>query len=476
MACGTTARSERIMPDHFLTPEARRENAAALATALGLSVSEAAEALDLSILITADPTDHTAKRIAEETSQLLRRTVQQVSQSTLEEDPATELVIGSATPSTTAKHLYLNVVPDHAYISRERHVSAACAATLPILVLLISCYASAATLCRALNRSLPFAPSDSFVFNFDQMGIDWFSVSAPIDLEDTYIAGAGAIGNGFLWAARHLNFRGLLNIADDDIVSSGNLNRQIWFQPDDIDSPKVDRLVKRAQIHFPQLKLIPNRCRLQDHPAKSNAAWLQRLIVAVDSRRARRELQNEFPGEVFDASTTDIREVVVHHNIQPNSMACLSCIYQSDEEEVTREKHIAEHLGVSVEEVRTDRISSSAAQRIAVKFSELRPADLIGVAYDTLFKALCAEGQLQTAEGKLVVAPFAFASVLAGILLALEVVRRLGAGSHSRDFNYWRLSPWHPVDGRRRITRQRQSGCAFCADPILKRVNAGLWA
>ena len=30
----------------------------------------------------------------------------------------------------------------------------------------------------------------------------------------------------------------------------------------------------------------------------------------MDSRRARRELQNELPAEVFDASTTDIREVV----------------------------------------------------------------------------------------------------------------------------------------------------------------------
>ena len=69
---------------------------------------------------------------------------------------------------------------------------------------------------------------------------------APIDLEHTFIAGAGAIGNGFLWAARHLNFRGQLSIADDDAVSAGNLNRQIWFQTDDIDSPKVDRIVAKG--------------------------------------------------------------------------------------------------------------------------------------------------------------------------------------------------------------------------------------
>lgn len=464
------------MPDHFLTPEARWENATALATAVGLSVSDAAEALDLSILITIDPTDDTASRIAHETSQLLRRTVRQVSLNTIEENVAAELVIGSAVPATAAEHLYLGVFPDDAVIVQERHTAATCVPTLSILVQLISCYASAATLCRALNRALPFALPDPFILKFDQMGIDWNAISAPIELENAYIAGAGAIGNGFIWGARHLNFRGLLNIVDDDIVSSGNLNRQIWFQPDDIGLPKVDRLVERAQIHFSQLKLVPNKCRLQELPSKSSAPWLRHLIVAVDSRRARRELQNEFPGEVFDASTTDIREIVVHYNNQPSALACLSCIYETDEEEVTREKHIARHLGVSVDEVRTDRISSSAAQRIAVKFRGLLPDNLRGVAYDTLFKALCAEGQLQTAEGKRVVAPFAFVSVLAGTLLALEVVRRLGPGSHSRDFNYWRLSPWHPVDERRRITRQGQSGCAFCANPIFKKINMELWA
>ena len=463
------------MSDHFLTPEAKRENAAALATALGLSLSDASQALDLHIAITVAPADVTAVRIGDETSQLLRRTVRQVTLNAPHENVATELVVGSATPTTNAKQLYLSVLPDHAKISQNEHCAKICAPTLPILVLLIACYASAATLSRALDRALPFAPPDPFILDFRQIGIDWNSVMAPVDLEHTFIAGAGAIGNGFLWAARHLNFRGQLNIADDDAVSSGNLNRQLWFHTDDIDLPKVDRIVEKAQVHFPQLKLVPNRCRLQDMPDKSDGPWLRRLIVAVDSRRARRELQSELPGEVFDSSTTDIREIVVHHNIQPNALACLSCIYEADEEEITREKHIAQHLGVSIEDVRTDRISKSAAERIVLMHTELRAENLIGIAYDTLFKTLCAEGQLQTPGGRRVIAPFAFVSVLAGTLLALEVVRRLGPGRHSQNFNYWRLSPWHPVDHRRRITRPKQAHCAFCADPILKRVNLDLW-
>ena len=463
------------MSDDFMTPEARRENATALATALGLSVSDASEALDLKVAITVEQSNEAAKRIGDETYELLRRTVRKVAQDARLEDVAAELIIGSATPRTNARRVFLRVLPDRATISLERLGTETCASIPPILALLISCFASAVTLSRALNRALPFAPPDPFTLHFRQVGIDWSAVSEPINLEHTYVAGAGAIGNGFLWAARHLNFRGRLSIADDDTVSSGNLNRQIWFQNEDIGKSKANRIVKRAQEHFPQLELVPNRCRLQDLPGKSSGPWLRRLIVSVDSRRARRELQNELPGEVFDSSTTDIREVVVHHNRQPTELACLSCIYEADEEEMTREKHIAQHLGVSVEDVRTERISKSAAERIVLMHSELDPESLVGIAYDTLFKSLCAEGQLQTPEGKRIVAPFAFVSVLAGTLLALEVVRRLGAGKHSRDFNYWRLSPWHPIDKRRQIIRQRQPECAFCADPILTKLNLGLW-
>jgi len=464
------------MSDHFLTPEAQRENATALASVLGLSFSEASEALDLQIAITVEPGDATASQLGYEISHLLRRTVRQVTLNAPNEHTITELVVGAATPTTSAKQLYLSVLPDHARVSQNEHGAKTCAPTPPILVLLIACYASAVTLSRALDHALPFAPPDPFVLDFLQVGIDWESVMAPVDLEHTYISGAGAIGNGFLWAARHLNFRGQLSIVDDDVVSSGNLNRQIWFRTHDIGFPKVDRIVARAQEHFPQLKLVPNRCRLQDIPDKSDGPWLRRLIVAVDSRRARRELQSELPGEVFDSSTTDIREIVVHHNLQPNALACLSCIYEADDEEITQEQHIAQHLGVSVEDVRTDRISKSAAERIVLMHTKMRADKLIGIAYDTLFKSLCAEGQLQTAEGRRVIAPFAFVSVLAGTLLALEIVRRLGWGRHSQEFNYWRLSAWHPVDHRRRITRSKQADCAFCSDPILKRTNLDLWA
>lgn len=237
-----------------------------------------------------------------------------------------------------------------------------------LLRTIATCYACAAILDCALDSELPFGLPDPLVLSFDALGVDPIDLSNPIDIGHAYLAGAGAIGNGLLWAARHLDLRGRLEIVDDDHVDSGNLNRQVWFGTEDIDLKKVDRLVLRAQPFFPKLALIPRPQRLQDLSEKSAAPWLRRLIVAVDSRRARRQLQNEFPGEVFDASTTDIREVVVHYHRQPTTHACLSCIYEPDGEERSREQHIADHLGASVEAVRSERIGVAEATMIAARF------------------------------------------------------------------------------------------------------------
>lgn len=472
---GAKIHGAAFVSQNFLTSEARWENAAALSSALGFTLEQAAEALDLEIAITIDPADAEAQMIAREVSDLLSRTVRSTSILKAVDNVKAELVIGSAASRTTGIKIYLAVSDDRAIISQNAIALAICAPIPPILRLLTACYASALTLHRALGSILPFQPPDPFILHFDQLGIDLKSFNEPIHIGRIYMAGAGAIGNGFLWASRHLDIRGQLDIVDDDCVSSGNLNRQIWFTTEDINLSKVHRLVMRAQPLFPRLTLVPRQCRVQDLPEKSDGPWLHRLIVAVDSRRARRQLQNEFPGEVFDASTTDIREVVLHHHLQPTSRACLSCIYEADEEELSREKHIAEHLGVTIEEVRSQRISDSAAETIAVKFSGLIARELSGMAYDSLFKKLCAESKLRTTEGRTIVAPFAFVSVLAGTLLAIELVRRSTRGNSDLDFNYWRLSPWHPPFGRRRILKPKQPQCPFCGNAVLAKLNESMW-
>lgn len=384
-----------------------------------------------------------------------------------------EIVIGAASARSSAPRLYVLIGDQRLSISRHE-LGVASSADLPGLWVLVSaCYVSGAALSLALAREPLFGSPDPLHVEFEQLGLIRGNFSNPLNLGVAYMAGAGAIGNGFLWAARHVEIVGTLNIVDDDRVSSGNLNRQVWFGAADVGEFKATRLVERAQPHLRRLKLKPRVARLQDLPERSEGPWLKKLLVAVDSRRARRALQNEFPGEVFDASTTDIREIVVHHNRQISDFACMSCIYEPDQEETSREAHIAEHFGVSADEVRNERISKEAAKVIADRFPTVDAASLVGTAYDSLFKRLCAEAALKTSAGKRVLAPFAFVSVLAGALLLIEIFRQ--ASPHPAHTNYWRLSPWHPPLARRRVLRPRQPSCDFCSNEIMAKVNYELW-
>ena len=457
-----------------LTSEARAENAAMLAAALGIALDHAAEELKLTIAVTASETDASAMAVGAELVAILGRTVEAVELNAEINDPQIEVVLGDATPRSESKILHVGLSRKE-LIFDIAPISSSGETLHPILCVLAACYSSAAAMSLVFGDRLPSRFSFPTTIKFAELAIDLDAISSPIDIGQTYLAGAGAIGNAFLWAARHLNFHGELHVTDDDVVSSGNLNRQIWFEKKDIKLSKAEILSERAQPFFKNLKIVPRSCRLQGLPEITDGPWLKRLIVAVDSRRARRKLQNEFPGEVFDASTTDIREIVIHHNKQPTANACLSCIYESDEVETSREAHIAEHLGVSVEDVRQERISEVCATTISSRFPHLHKDKVVGVAYDTLFKQLCGERELRSLEGRRVVAPFAFVSVLAGVLLALELVRRLGDGESKRDFNYWRVSPWHALLSRRQICRPKEEGCEFCGDTILAAVNASLW-
>ncbi len=202
---------------------------------------------------------------------------------------------------------------------------------------------------------------------------------------------------------------------------------------------------------------------------------IQRLVVSVDSRRSRRSLQLTLPGEVFDASTTDVREIVLHFNRQPTELACLSCVYPENERERRHEENVADALGLTVEEVQSGFISQEVAGKICKRYSDLRPEDLSGRAFDTVYKELCGVGKLKSVGGQQVLAPFSFVSVLAGAYLAVEFAIRVSSGEDQR-FTYWRVSPWHSPVSRLRQMRPRDLNCEFCGEPPLRRIMNRLWS
>lgn len=383
------------------------------------------------------------------------------------------MVIGDVQPLGLAPAVFARLTPDGCCFSPQPTAVHSASPAHRTLTVVAACYGAGVAIHRAVGEGIPNPPPDRLEIRYDDILPDRGVLEEAVNLGETHLAGAGAIGNGFLWAARHVDLRGKLIVCDDDVVSSGNLQRQVWFDEDDIDDPKSPTLCQKAQPHIPGCELKPEPERLQDLPNRSGA-WLKRLIVAVDSRRARRELQNELPAEVFDASTTDIREVVVHYNDALSGLACLGCLYRADEKEASQDQVIAEHLGVTVDDVRASRISPAAAVAIARKHPHIDSVSIEGQAYDSLYKALCATGKLHTVVGKQVVAPFAFVSVLAGTLLLFDVMTRLARPGLTRT-NEWHVSPWREPFSQGRLTRMRYVVCECCGKPILRSLRSRLW-
>jgi hypothetical protein len=457
---------------------AAAENSRTLAAALGIGEEHATRLLDIDVAITAKDRNIVTCQLATELSQLLQRTVRSViltSQQTAK--PTVEVVIGEISPVTRAATVWVDLTASRLTISRTPVWHGMREDIHPSLILLSACYAAGAALQTALGKEFPFPFSDPLIVDFsDLFGPDLSWLSDPIELGECYLAGAGAVGNGFLWALRHLQGRGILYIADPDIISDGNLNRCVWFTDTDVGASKADRLAALAQPYFSSLRLVPHAVALRDVPAaKQGGAWLKRLIVGVDSRRARRNLQLEIPGEVFDASTTGIVEIVLHHHRAPTDTACLSCIYVQEEGELSHERHVAEALGVSLDDVKLLYVSPQAAGKITLRYPQLQSHDLIGLAYDSLFKQLCGQGALQIAADRQVLAPFGFVSVLAGTYLALECAYRLHHRHNELRFNYWRASPWCAPTLQLRVQRPKHERCEFCQQDLLQQVTRQLW-
>src|SRR5947209_19952164 len=105
--------------------------------------------------------------------------------------------------------------------------------------------------------------SDGFARYSCQIALPGFSESAQQLLQQSrvLIAGAGGLGCP---AAQYLAAAGVgtLGIADFDVISTGNLHRQILYTPDDTGLKKVLVACERLQKQNPGIKLVPHDLKI----------------------------------------------------------------------------------------------------------------------------------------------------------------------------------------------------------------------
>ena len=444
-----------------------QQNAMMLASLLGVGEADAAEKLKRVVLVTAEPG---WKSIwVEEVVSLLHRTLV----ATLDfgaSPPDLELVVGNAKPRSGATALFADLdrlglivssAPEARATGRPHGLYAAAAA----------CATVAAVVRTAINEAKLPETRLPLRLEFVQLGVPRGALERGIDLTGAVMAGAGAVAHGFLHAARHVGLRGDLTIIDPKTVKAGILNRCLYLEPEDVGHDKATVLASRAQGNFPDLVLMPQVGDFRVF-AKALARPPETVFVTVDSRATRRSIQLEAPRRIIDASTTDVQGVVVHSNTLPTEHACLACIYRHVPEEHARERSIAEGLGVDLAKVLSGFISEEAAAQIHARYPSIEAASIVGTAFDSLFRALCSEQALTTPEGRQVLAPFAFVSAWAGVLMTIEMLRSF---ADERSSNYWSVDPWNVPLPRARLLKPKRDDCQFCSTPGIDEIIRELW-
>lgn len=379
-----------------------------------------------------------------------------------------ELVVGDVEAATQAPRLHADIGVDRLVVGSRRPAAPGgtpgalfAAGTAPIV-------AAMAIRAAIADERLP-RTSDPLDLHIKEFGIPDLPQGETISLDGKVLVGAGAVAHGFLKALRHVPVTGTLDVVDPKDIGVGNLNRCLYLFPGDEGRGKAEVLVERAAADFPSLTL---RAVKSEFSAYAGVEPVAGMIVTVDSRVARRKLQKFVPGSVLDASTTDVRFVVVHSNRQPGDGFCMACLYRHTPDEQARETSIAEGLGLDIDTVRTGFVTPEVAGRIVERYPQLDPGSLVNKAFDTLFRDLCSQQALSTSEGRQVFTPFAFVSAMAGALLAIELVRQhLGYP----DTSYWQVDPWRGPFGRTRSAASKRPDCEFCADPGFKAAIDHYW-
>jgi ThiF family protein len=457
---------------------AEQENAKTLAALLGIEEHDAAALLQLRIAVNFDSSAPGSAAVASHVLAMLGRTVQYAGQ------PdggifAAEIIIGPRVSATSAPtRLFVGQAGSDFLIRRQGPaLDDVERDTHKALNVIAACYVAAAAMRAALGVTFPIQGGDEICLPWQKLlGVDSRLLSGPVKIGEAYLAGAGAVGNGFLYTLRYFDIRGTLFVSDPKGITDGGLNRCVLFSVSDVGHPKASRICEITQPYFANAILVPLDMTLSDaRKVRGSHFLIERLVVGVDSRRARRSLQTEFPGEVFDASTTGATEVVLFFNRRLSDRACLSCIYPETDRERKHEENVADALGITVAEVESQYITESVAQKICSRYKGCKPGTLVGRAFDTVYKELCGVSKLMDAGGQQVLAPFSFVSVLAGAYLALELVIRIKDKALLERFNYWRASPWHSPNLQLRQTRFRDPRCEFCSKPYFRRAMEEAW-
>lgn len=293
---------------------------------------------------------------------------------------------------------------------------------------------------------------------------------------EAVLAGAGAIGNGALWALARAPTRGVVHVVDHEPIELSNLQRYVLATRQDEHEVKVAVVTRESE----RLALRPYQRDLATFLAENGYRW-PLMLLALDSADDRVAAQASLPGWIANAWTQPGDLGVSSHSAFGGDGACVGCHYLPMGKVKNEDELVAETLAVPhlLMDVRTLLHTGRPLERPlleAVAQGIGRPLDALLAFEGRPIRELYVEGFCGGAviplgeAGPLapgardVHVPLAHQSALAGVLLAAALLRHAIAGPPGVT-RVTRLNVLRPVGGHlTQPARARRDGRCLCDD------------
>ncbi len=253
--------------------------------------------------------------------------------------------------------------------------------------------------------------------------------------------GLGAVGSAAAWAwARHPDLQGELHLVEPQELELSNLQRYVLPRFTDVGRPKVD--IVESALARGGLRLEKHRCDLATFAGQYAGSFaVPTVCVSVDNAAGRREAQALLPRLVLNGWTSDTGLGASWHRLGRSEEPCLACLYHPDGVGLSQTELVARALGLAPMRAAELWIRSAApsaddlkvmAAHLGTTVEQLAAWGLkpLQEVYSDL---VCGSAALQlptTDHAESV--PLAHQSVMAGILMAAEAVKRTSAELEAR--------------------------------------------
>lgn len=275
------------------------------------------------------------------------------------------------------------------------------------------------------------APFSLSLLNYD----DRAGENAPIgrlQLNSVVFAGIGAVGNAAIWTlARHSRLSGSVTIIDHERVALSNLQRYVLTDMSTVGQRKID--LGSRELADSGLNIETFEGTLEQFADVHNGISPEVLVVSVDNVASRRAAQALLPRLAINGWTGDGSLGASWHIFSARA-ACLACLYHPRGVGPSATEQAAAALGIQpvraaqlwvTQQPLGDEDIQAAAEALRVAPEQLDPwrGRSLGDLYTDL---VCGSAPVNLAAASSpVVVPLCHQSVLAGVMMAAEVAKRL---------------------------------------------------